>query len=194
LHPWLSRRDRLDHPDLLALDLDPSGDDFEPVRVAALRARELFETLGLPCYPKLTGSRGIHVVVPLDRSSDFDAARSFARAAADLLEARFPDELTTEQSRSERRGRLYLDTGRNAFGQTAVAPWSVRPLPDAPVAAPLAWRDLARPGLGPRDYSVENVFRSLGQRGDPWAGMRRRAHSLGPAREKLERLQRDEGF
>jgi len=76
----------------------------------------------------------------------------------------------------------------HAYAQTAVAPWSVRPLPGAPVAVPLAWRDLEKPGLGPRDYTVRNVFRRVSRRSDPWAGLRRRARSLGPARERLERL------
>jgi bifunctional non-homologous end joining protein LigD len=190
LHPWLSRRDRLDRPDLLVIDLDPPGHDFEPARIAALRVRDLLGDLGLACFPKLTGSRGVHVVVPLDRSEGFDAVRAFARAAMALLAARHPRELTTEQRKSKRRGRLYLDTGRNAYAQTAVAPWSVRPLPDAPVAVPLAWRDLERRGIGPRDYTVKSVFRRVAKLSDPWTGLRRRARSLGRARERLERLRK----
>jgi bifunctional non-homologous end joining protein LigD len=188
LHPWLSRRDRIHHPDLLVIDLDPPQDDFEAARRAALRVRDLFDELELPTFPKLTGSQGVHVVVPLDRSGDFDSVRAFARSAMRLLAARHPDELTTEQRKHKRRGRLYLDVGRNAYGQTAVAPWSVRPLPGAPVATPLAWKELERRGIGPRDYTVKNAFRRLAQRPDPWAGLRRRARSLGPARERLERL------
>jgi bifunctional non-homologous end joining protein LigD len=192
LHPWLSRTDRIDHPDLMVIDLDPPGRDFEAARRTALRVRELFYELGLACYPKLTGSRGVHVVVPLDRSADFDAVRAFARAAMRLLAARHPRELTTEQRRSKRRGRLYLDVGRNAYGQTAVAPWSVRPLSGAPVAVPLSWKDLGRKGLGPRDFTVRNVFRRVARRSDPWAGMRRRARSLGRAEKRLERMLADE--
>ncbi|MGD8396890.1 MAG: ATP-dependent DNA ligase, partial [Candidatus Eiseniibacteriota bacterium] len=107
LHPWLSRVDRLDHPDLMVIDLDPSGRDFEPARRAALRVRRLLDELELVGYPKLTGAHGVHVVVPLDRSEDFDAVRAFARGAMELLAARYPRELTTEQRRDKRRGRLY---------------------------------------------------------------------------------------
>lgn len=188
LHPWLSRVDRLHHPDLLVIDLDPPGDDFEAARVAALRVRELFETLDLACFAKLTGSRGVHVVVPLDRSADFDAVRAFAREAMEVLAERHGNELTTEQRKDKRHGRLYLDVNRNAYGQTAVAPWSVRPLPEAPVAAPIPWRDLERRGLGPRDYTVRNVSRRIRRRRDPWAGIRRHARALDRARERLERL------
>jgi len=188
LHPWLSRRDALDRPDQLVIDLDPPGDDFESARAAALRVRELFDRLDLPCYAKLTGSRGVHVVVPLDRSADFEAVRAFARDAMEWLAARHPDALTLEQRKSQRHGRLYLDVGRNAYAQTAVAPWSVRPLPGAPVAAPIPWRDLEGGRVGPRDFTLANTFRRIARREDPWAGMRRRAHSLGPARERLARL------
>ncbi len=188
LHPWLSRRDRLDHPDVLVVDLDPPRGDFGAVRTAAFLVRGLLHDLELPAYAKLTGSSGVHVVVPLDRRADFDTVRRFARDAMALLAARHPHELTTEQRKHKRRGRLYLDTGRNAYGQTAVAPWTVRPLPQAPLAVPLAWSDLARADLGPRDYTVRNVWRRVAQREDPWAELRRHARSIAHARERLEGL------
>ena len=149
---------------------------------------DLFEDLELVAYPKLTGSEGLHVVTPLDRSEEFDAVRGFAREAMEWLASRYPDELTTEPRKSKRRGRLYLDVGRNAYAQTAVAPWSARPLAEAPVALPLAWKDLSRGGLGPRDYTLRNVFRRTAQRADPWAGFRRRARGLTRARRRLEIL------
>jgi bifunctional non-homologous end joining protein LigD len=182
LHPWLSRADALERPDLLVVDLDPpSGDDFQPVREAARRVRSLFEELDLPPFVKLTGSEGVHVVVPLDGQADFDSVRTFARDAMDLLAERHPDSLTTEQRKEQRRGRVFLDVARNAYGQTAVAPYSVRPLPGAPVSAPIEWEELGR--FGPRHVTLENVFRRLAQREDPWKTLGRRAHSLrGPAK------------
>jgi bifunctional non-homologous end joining protein LigD len=181
LHPWLSRADELEHPDSLIVDLDPPrGDDFPAVRHAAREVRALFEELGLPSFLKLTGSKGVHVVVPLDGHADFDTVRSFAREAMALLADRHADALTTEQRRDQRRGRIFLDVGRNAYGQTAVAPYSVRPLPGAPVSAPIDWEELGR--VGPRHLTTQNVFRRLAQRADPWKDLRRRAHSLrGPA-------------
>jgi bifunctional non-homologous end joining protein LigD len=188
LHPWLSRRDRIDDPDLLVIDLDPPLGNFEAARRTALVVRALFDELELTCFPKLTGSRGVHVVAPLVRGPNFDTVRAFARQAMELLAARHPMALTTEVRRSERRGRLYLDTGRNAYGQTAVAPWSVRPLGDAPVAAPVRWRDLEHPGLGPHDYTVRNVFRRMARRSDPWGDLAKHACALEPARTRLEKL------
>lgn len=189
LHPWLSRREDPDRPDRLVIDLDPPEGDFEGARRAALRVRALLEgELGLVSFPMLTGSKGVHAVVPLDRRAGFDQVRAFAREAMALLAARHPRELTTAHRKAARGGRVYLDTGRNAYGQTAVAPWSVRALPEAPLAAPLDWAQLERTGLGPREVTVRNVFRRLDRRGDPWAGWRRRARSLDRACEALSAL------
>lgn len=190
LHAWLSRIDRPDHPDQLVFDLDPPDDDFSRVRRAAFQLRDLLDELELPGFLKLTGSSGLHVVVPLDRSEPFDPVRAFARDAAALLAARHPDALTTEQRKNKRRGRLYLDVGRNAYGQTAVAAYAVRPLRGAPVAAPITWEELGRRGLHARSHTVRNVLRRLAQREDPWKGMARRARSLEPARRRLSALGR----
>jgi bifunctional non-homologous end joining protein LigD len=190
LHPWLCRADRLKHPDLLVVDLDPPGQDFATVRDAARACRELFEELDLPIYLKTTGSKGVHLVIPLDRGADFDAVRGFARDAMELLAGRRPQALTTEIRKNERRGRIFLDIARNAYAQTAVAPYSVRPLPGAPVATPIDWDELSR--VDARSFTVKNVLRRLAQRECPWRGMGRRARSLAPARRRLERLREEE--
>jgi bifunctional non-homologous end joining protein LigD len=190
-HVWLSRRDRIDHPDQLIFDLDPPGDGFAAVKHAARELRELLEGLGLAVFVKTTGSRGLHVLAPLDRSADFDTVRAFARGAARFLAARHPDRLTTEVRKEKRGGRLFLDTARNAYAQTAVAPYAVRALPEAPVAAPLDWDELGDSGLTARRYTLRNVRRRLGQREDPWKGMMRHAHSLTRPRAKLDRLLED---
>ena len=192
LHPWLSRTDKIDHPDLLVVDLDPPGADFDQVRVAARRCRTLLEDeLGMTTFLKLTGSKGVHVVVPLSRREDFETVRAFARDAVDVLACRHPRELTTEHRKAKRRGRVYLDVARNAYAQTAVAPYSVRPLPGAPVAAPIEWDEISSRKLGPRSFTIKNVFRRLASRDAPWAAMRRSARSLASARKRLDGL-RDE--
>lgn len=187
-HVWLSRRDRLDRPDQLVMDLDPPDDNFDVVRRAAFRVRELLDELKLESCVKTTGSRGVHVLVPLDRLDHFDAVRSVARRMAKVLAARYPDDLTAEQRKDKRGGRLYLDVGRNAYGQTAVAPYAVRARPGAPVATPVTWDELGRPELHSRTYTVANVFRRLGQRGDPWSEIRRHGRSLAPAGRRLEQM------
>ena len=188
LHPWLCRTDRIEHPDQLIVDLDPPSDDFEEARLAALQLRTLLEELELPSFPKLTGSRGIHVHVPLDRSDDFDGVRSIARSMMKILADRHPETLTTEQRKDKRGKRLFLDVGRNAYAQTAVAPYSVRPREGAPVAAPVTWDELERKGLVSCSFTIENIFRRLGQIDDPWKGWRRRARSLQPAKERLDEM------
>jgi bifunctional non-homologous end joining protein LigD len=186
LHPWLSRVDRLDHPDQLIIDLDPEGDDFSAVRAAARACRRILDELELPAFVKTTGSRGLHIVVPLDRQADFDEVRGFARDVVELLAARHPEALTTEQRKRQRKGRVFLDVGRNAYAQTAVAAYAVRPLPGAPVATPIDWDELSR--VEARTFTIESVLRRVAQRDDPWHGMGRRARGLGPARRRLERL------
>ncbi|MFW5926983.1 MAG: non-homologous end-joining DNA ligase [Wenzhouxiangella sp.] len=189
-HVWLSRRQRPDRPDRLVFDLDPPGRDFEPVRQAALKTADLLRELGLTPYPMTTGSRGLHVVVPLDGRSGFDPVRDFAAEAADLLACRHPDSLTTEQRRNKRGRRLYLDITRNAHGQTAVMPYSLRPKSGAPVATPLGWDELARPGLTSQTYRLDNLFRRLGQIDEPWAGMGRHRAGLRTARRRLETIRK----
>lgn len=187
-HLFLSRRDRPHHPDRLVFDLDPPGEDFEPVRRAARFVRDALEELELPCYLQTTGSRGLHVVVPLDRSATFDAARNFAHDLAKRLASQHADELTVAQRRSKRRGRVFLDCLRNAYGQTAVGPYAVRAKAGAPVATPLEWSELGDRRLHPRRYTIRNIRRRLGQKDDPWADIARHGHSISAAARRLARL------
>jgi bifunctional non-homologous end joining protein LigD len=188
LHVGLSRIDRIDHPDRMVLDLDPSDQDFEKVRRAAQDARALLEEIGLVPFLQTTGSRGLHLWVPLDRSADFDQVRGFAAGLAEVLEARRPAELTTAQRKAKRGDRVLLDVARNAYGQTAVAPYSVRARPGAPVATPLEWTELDDPGLAPQRYTIRNLFRRLERKGDPWAGIEGHARGLQAAQERLSAL------
>lgn len=184
-HIWLARIDRPRHPDRLIFDLDPPGDDFAPVVRAARAIKALLDELGLVAFPMTTGSRGLHVTLPLDRGADFDAARGFARALATRIAEDEPDAYTLEQRRAKRGDRVYLDVMRNGYAQTGVAPYSVRAKPGAPVATPLAWRELDDPKLHPRRYHLGNIFRRLGQRPCPWREIDRHAQSLEAAAKRL---------
>jgi bifunctional non-homologous end joining protein LigD len=192
LHAFLSRLDRIDHPDQLIFDLDPpDADRFGDVRSAALVLRELLQGgLGLAAFLKTTGGKGLHVHVPLDAGADFDAAREFAQDVAALLTVRNPGLVTTEQ-RKDKRGKLvYLDVMRNAYAQLAVTPYSVRARPGAPVATPLSWEELddkLRPGQFTIRTVPQRVSRLSGH-DDPWAGMSRRAAGLARAQDRLRRL------
>ena len=184
-HVWLSRADALNHPDQITFDLDPPGDDFSPVREGALALRKILQDLGLVPFVKTTGSKGLHVTTPLDRKADFDEVREFSRRVARML-AEQDANLTTEVRKAKREGRVFIDVGRNAYGQTAVPSYAVRARDGAPVATPLEWQEV--PGLRTaRRFTLRNVFRRLSQRSDPWRGMARRARSLRRAAERLER-------
>jgi bifunctional non-homologous end joining protein LigD len=175
-HVWLSRTDALDNPDQIVFDLDPPRPDLPTLRHGARTLRRLLEDVGLRAYVKSTGSRGLHVVAPLDGRAAFDEARAFARAIAARLAEESPDRFTVEQRKDRRGGRVYVDVGRNGYAQTAVAPYAVRALPGAPVAAPLEWDELGR--FEPQRFTIQNIFRRLSRRDDPWADMQDSAGSL----------------
>jgi bifunctional non-homologous end joining protein LigD len=187
-HVWLSRIDRPDHPDRLIFDLDPSGRTFEPVVAAARALRDMLEAIDLVPYLMTTGSRGLHVVAPLDRSADFNTVRALARRVAASVADEAPDRFTIEQRKEKRRGRVYLDTMRNAYAQTAVAPYAVRALPGAPVAAPLQWPELSRLADAQPD-TIKTIARRLARKGDPWKDIARRARALHEAEERLDALE-----
>lgn len=189
-HLSLSRSHDPRHPDRMVFDLDPSDDDFDKVRRAAKRLKELLDGLDLVSFVQITGSRGVHVIAPLRPGHDFDEVRGFARQVGKVLVARYPEELTLAQRKEKRGDRVYFDYLRNAYGQTAVAPYAVRALHGAPVATPITWRELGSAKLGPRAYTLANIFRRLGQRADPWTAIDEHAQSLKEASEKLKTLAR----
>ena len=192
LHAFLSRLGRLDDPDQLIFDLDPpDANRFGDVRTIALGLRHLLEDeLGLATFVKTTGGKGLHVHVPLNATADFDTAREFTQEVAALLAARNPDLATTEQRREKRGDLIYLDVMRNSYAQLAVAPYSVRARPGAPVATPLNWDEL-NDTLDPGQFTVTTVpdrISDLGRSGDPWAGLGRRGSGLTRAQERLRQL------
>lgn len=187
-HGWLARAPKYRKPDKLVFDLDPPDGDFAAVRNAARQVTELMERIGLAPYAMTTGSRGLHVVAPLSEDSDFDEMRELAKDMAGWLAGRHPDDLTVEQRKAKRKDRLYLDVMRNAYGQTAVIPYSVRAKPGAPVATPISLHELGDGKLSPQRWTMTNVMRRLGQRDDPWQDFRKRASSVARARKLLDRL------
>jgi len=193
LHAFLSRLDHIDEPDQLIFDLDPpDANRFGDVRLCALRLRELLtEELSLPTFVKTTGGKGLHIHVPLNAREDFGTVREFAREAADLLAARNPDLVTTEQRKDKRGPRIYADIMRNAYAQLAVAPYAVRARPGAPVATPLSWDELDDERLRPGWFTLRTVpdrIRAAARSGGPWAELARRRPGLARARESLQRL------
>jgi bifunctional non-homologous end joining protein LigD len=185
-HTWLSRADKPQFPDQMIFDIDPSTDDLGAVIEAAHTLKELLDDVGLPAYVRATGSRGLHVATPLDRTQEFEAVRGFARKLAEIAVARNPTRYTLEQSKAKRRGRVFLDLNRNAYAQTVVAVYAVRPRKGAPVSVPLEWDELEKKNFRPDGVTIHSLFERLDRIVDPWKDFWRHAASLDKARRKLE--------
>jgi bifunctional non-homologous end joining protein LigD len=170
LHVWPSRVDKPEHPDRLVIDIDPPDDTtVATLRAIARQVRDLYEEVGLLPFVQATGSRGFHVVAPLDRSADYEFVRALATDLADHLAAGHPDELTTAQRKQRRGDRVFLDINRNAYGQTFVAPYSLRAKPGASAATPLDWAELGR--ATPNGHTIHTMPKRLPRKEDPWSAM-----------------------
>lgn len=186
LHPWLSRADRLNQPDRLIFDLDPSNGKPAEVLRAARTMFDLVRELGLQPWAMTSGSRGYHVTAPLRRSADFDNTRAFARDVATLASRREPGLFTTEQRKAKREGRILIDVMRNAYAHSAVAPYAVRARPGAPVATPLHPDELADSGMRPDRWTLRTLPQRLERDGDPWEGIGGGGQAIGAARRRLQ--------
>lgn len=179
-HLWLSRADHLDRPDRMIFDFDPSGGTFADILHAARTCGELLREKKLEPFAMVTGSRGIHVTVPLRRSSatGFDRVRAFARGIAEELVSRDPRRLTLEARKGKRGERILVDIMRNSYAQTAVAPYAVRAREGAPVAMPLRWEELEDPRLRPDRWGMRAARERLDREGDVWSDIRSHARAL----------------
>jgi len=187
-HVWTSRVPALDYPDVCVFDLDPSADDAAAVRAAAIGLRDLLDELGLPSWIKTSGSKGFHLLVPLDGKAPADVVAGFANAVGATFVRRAPAALTQEFSKADRKGRIYVDTGRNGHGATFAAAYTVRARPGAPVSAPVTWAEVERGKVEPRSFTLRNMPGRAAAVGDVWADMRRRRRSLKRAAAILEKL------
>jgi len=188
-HVWTSRAPNLYHPDICVFDLDPSREDEPDVlRAAALRLRDLLSELNLKSWVKTSGSKGFHIVVPLDGKARMNDVAAFAHRIGRLMVERDPEHLTQEFSKVDRGGRILVDTGRNGYSATFAAAYAVRAKRGAPVSAPCTWDELERGEVGPRTFTLRTMAGRISEIGDVWAEMRRRGRSLRGAIAKLRRL------
>jgi len=185
-HVWTSRAPNLYHPDVCVFDLDPSKDDEPDVlRNTALGVRQLLAEIELTSWVKTSGSKGFHIVVPLDAKARFGEVSRFAHAVARVLIARHPDTLTQEFAKKDRGDRILLDVGRNGYSATFAAPYAVRPKPGAPVSAPCTWEEIENGRVGPRTFTLRTMPERVAAVGDVWSHMPERGFSLGRAMELL---------
>jgi bifunctional non-homologous end joining protein LigD len=178
-HIWLSTINNLKKPTRMIFDLDPGKtQDFELVRQTALLIRKALKKHNLTSYVMTTGSRGVHIVIPLDGKETFDTVRAYARAIAQHVVAQNPKQLTIEPRLNKRRGRLFIDITRNAYAQTTAAPYAVRAKHGAPVATPLTWKELENKKITAQTFTIKNIFGRLKKQNDPWKSMLRKKQSL----------------
>jgi bifunctional non-homologous end joining protein LigD len=191
-HIWVSRVPDLHAPDLCVFDLDPSVEDDQALRGAALLVRNQLQEFGLESAIKTSGSKGFHIAVALDRTADFETLWPFSHAVGSLLVKRHPQIFTQEFIKADRAGRILIDTGRNGFGATFAAPYAVRPRNGAPVSAPCTWDEIERGKVGPRTFTLRNVPERLAEVGDVWSTLGARPLSITRSIETLATLLTDE--
>lgn len=170
LNPWYARCDDVDRPDYLHFDLDPvPGASFEKVRDTALVVRQALEAIHAPAFAKTTGSRGIHIYVPIERGPLQKQVWTFAKQFAQTLAGLHPDLITAEYRIAKRpRGRVLVDYNQNAWGRTLASVYSVRPKPFAPVSAPVTWKEVEQ-GIEIEDFRIDNMPARIKELGDLWA-------------------------
>ncbi|TCT06676.1 DNA ligase D [Aquabacter spiritensis] len=179
IHPWGATFDALEQPDQMIFDLDPGeGVAWPEVIAAALEVRARLAARGLESFVKTSGGKGLHVVAPLVPKADWTVVKPFTKALADEMAKDAPDRFVATVAKAKRTGRILIDYLRNGRGSTAVAPYSTRARPGAPVSMPLAWEDLS-PEIGPAHFTVLNtVARLAALERDPWADFRAAAKPL----------------
>lgn len=187
-HIWLSRYDKLSIPDRIIFDLDPSKDDFNSVRKIALALKNLFDDVKLTSFAMTSGSKGLHVYLPLRRSADFSTTKAFAKLCAQHIIAQHPKLGTLELRKDKREGKVFIDILRNQQGSTAVAPYALRAKPNAPVATPLYWKEVEDDNLHPQLYTIDNLFTRLQQQKDPWREFFTKGQSITRAYTRLKEM------
>jgi bifunctional non-homologous end joining protein LigD len=171
-HVWTSRAPKLYQPDICVFDLDPSEDQPDVLRAAALALRDLLHELDLTSWVKTSGSKGFHIVVPLDAEAGFGEVWRFAHAVGRMLVTRDPQHLTQEFSKADRGRRILVDTGRNGYSATFAATYAVRAKPGAPVSAPCTWDEVERGQVTPRTFTLRTMAGRIAEAGDLWSDMR----------------------
>jgi bifunctional non-homologous end joining protein LigD len=183
-HIWPARTDKLEYPDKLVFDLDPSVNDLKMTQQVALQVKKFLDELHMPSYIMTTGGKGYHIVVPLDRSTPQDEVKEFASKMARVLASHYSETMTDEMRIENRKGRVMLDVMRNSPTHTAVAPYSVRASLRGGIAMPIAWSELKK--TPPRHYTLENVTARL-KKSDPWKDIYKEGVSIRTVRAQLKK-------
>lgn len=177
-HVWTSRVPHLYQPDICVFDLDPSEENPDQLRAAALLVRDVLSELGLRSWVKTSGAKGFHIVVPLDGKARFGEVYRFAESVGRLLVTRDPENLTQEFSKADRGSRILVDTGRNGYSATFAAVYAVRAKSGAPVSAPCTWEELQQGVVSPRSFTLRTMPARIASTGDLWSEAEQSRQSL----------------
>jgi bifunctional non-homologous end joining protein LigD len=189
LHAWSSTASHIQRPDKLVFDLDPPEDNFDWIRKGAKILRQCLEDeLKLVTFPMTTGTRGLHVVVPIRPTLTFREVEQFAKMVTDYLVLRESGFLTNNAHKARKEGKLLVDYRYNSYGQASVVPYSVRGLPGAPVAAPLNWDELSQASVTSRTFNVQNIYNRLVHADTVWSGFEQSAKKLDYRLEQLNEI------
>lgn len=168
-HSWLSNTKNVYNPDKIVFDFDPSSDDLKSLRFAVLEMKKIIEDCKLVPFLMTTGSKGYHIVIPIKATHDFDTIHNFSKNLAIKLANQYPKLMTTNPLLTERTGKIFIDYLRNSYGQTSVAPYSVRAIEKAPIATPIEWSELNK--VKPQQFTIKNIFKRLEAKGDIWKNL-----------------------
>jgi bifunctional non-homologous end joining protein LigD len=185
MNPWNSRINKLDHPDYLVIDLDPSDNNtFEQVIETALTVHELLESLAIPNFCKTSGASGLHIYIPMGAKYEYDEVKDFGKMIASRVVHQLPEFTTIERSLAKRGPKIYVDFLQNRQGQTLASVYSVRPKPGATVSAPLEWKEVKK-GLHPGMFNIKNMLERISKKGDLFEGVHTKGIDLRAAIRRL---------
>lgn len=179
MHAWLARLENLECPDIAVMDLDPAeGASFADILEITLLVRRILDEFGIESFPKTSGSRGLHLFIPLAPVYSWQKVTGAMKYVAELAQKVYPDKITLERKVDKRAGKVYLDYLQNGRGKTMAFQYSLRPRPGAPVSTPLLWTEVEKGGFGPGDYNINTVFARFGRMGDIYEGVLKKRQSL----------------
>lgn len=187
INPWNSRIQKPDNPDWCIIDLDPDKNTFEQVIEAANLTKEILDSIGVPSFPKTSGSTGLHIYIPLGAKYDYEASKEFARVIAKLIHIQLPGFTSIERKISDRSGKMYVDFLQNRPKATVAGPYSLRPKPGAPVSMPLHWHEVKK-GLTMLNFTIFNAMDRIKEQGDIFKDVMGKGIDLKKVMKNIESL------
>lgn len=189
MNPWNSTINKLDNPDYIVMDIDPSPKNtFEQVIDVALAIKEILDEIDVKGYCKTSGSRGLHVYIPFNKKYTYDESRDFAEILASMVTEKLPETTTLERSLSKRKKtHIYVDYLQNRIGQTLASAYSARPKPGATVSAPLEWSEVKH-GLKMQDFTIKNMLKRVKEKGDLFEGVLGKGIDMKKALQRMEAM------